>query len=127
MGHITEYIHVPAGGYRPRMATKIYLETGKKRVLAASLRWPGWARFAASEEAAIEALDAYAPRYAAFLKPSGIPFRAERFEIVERNPGSGSTDFGVPDKPAAADSAPVSPKERERLATILRVAWEYFD
>jgi hypothetical protein len=109
------------------VATKIYLETGKKRVFASSLRWPGWARFAASEEAAIEALDAYASRYAAFLKPSGVPFRAERFDIVERRQGGGSTDFGVPDKPATADEAHVPPKERQRLATILATAWDYFD
>jgi len=115
------------GGYRADVTTKIYLETGKKRVFASSLRWPGWARFAAGEEAAIIALDTYAPRYAAFLEPSGIPFRAERFEVVERHPGSGNTDFGVPDKPAAADAVHVPPKERERLATILRTAWAYFD
>jgi len=109
------------------VATKIYLETGKKRVFAASLRWPGWGRFATGEEAAIEALHAYAPRYSAFLAPTGLPFRAERFEVVERLEGSTTTDFGAPDKAAAADSASVPPKERERLATILAAAWELFD
>jgi hypothetical protein len=109
------------------MATKIYLEAGKKRVFAGSQRWPGWGRFATGEGAAIEALEAYAPRYAAFLKPTGLPFRAERFEVVERLEGSSTTDFGAPDKATAADAAPVPPKERERLTTILRAAWELFD
>jgi hypothetical protein len=68
------------------MGTKIYLETGAKKVFAVSLRWPGWARSGKNEEAAIEAFSEYAPRYAIVAEAAGqrFPARVTPIEVVER-------------------------------------------
>jgi len=108
---------------------RIYTEGGPKRTFAVALDWPGWARSGKGEEAAIEALDAYLPRYAAVLRRAGIepPSTAAGFEVVERLPATATTDFGALDKDTAADLEPLRPGETERLAAILAAAWEVFD
>jgi hypothetical protein len=108
---------------------RIYTEGGPKRTFAVALDWPGWARSGKGEEAAIEALDAYLPRYAAVLRRAGIepPSTAAGFEVVERLPATATTDFGSLDKDTAADLEPLRPGETERLAAILAAAWEVFD
>jgi hypothetical protein len=63
--------------YNQRMTTEsvplpIYLESGSKRTFAGALEWPGWCRGGKTEAAAIEALLAYAPRYAAALQTAGL-------------------------------------------------------
>lgn len=78
--------------------TAVYLETGKQRVFACALDWPGWCRSGREQGGALEALAAYSPRYAAVAKEARMPFpsqSAEDFEIVERVPGSATTDFGA--------------------------------
>lgn len=42
----------------------VIIETGAKRAFASAAEWPGWARSGRDEAAALEALVAYAPRYA---------------------------------------------------------------
>ena len=42
----------------------VYLEVGKKKVIAGALEWPGWCRIGRDEESALQALAEYAPRYA---------------------------------------------------------------
>ena len=44
---------------------RVYLERGDKRTFAGALDWPGWSRSGRDDEQALEALLAYAPRYAA--------------------------------------------------------------
>ena len=46
----------------------VYLESGEKRVFAAALDWPGWARGGRSAEEALAALVAAGPRYAAAVR-----------------------------------------------------------
>src|SRR5260370_8581235 len=75
----------------------VYLEIGEKRVFASALDWPGWTRSARDEQGALEALAAYAPRYAAFPKGAHIEFAAHpkaSFNVVEpltRNPPPASS------------------------------------
>ena len=45
----------------------VYLEVGKKRTFAGAVDWPGWCRSGRSDEDAIAALLASAPRYAQVL------------------------------------------------------------
>ncbi|MFG2044781.1 hypothetical protein, partial [Dactylosporangium sp. NPDC048998] len=67
----------------------IYLETGKKKVFAGSLDWPGWGRFGKTEEEAIEALAAYGVRYAPVAAAAGFSFPvAARLCVVERVAGT---------------------------------------
>src|SRR6266487_4024345 len=92
-------------------AAAIYLECGKKRVFACSLEWPGWCRLGKDEEAALEELAAYVPRYAPVVKLAGARFPANAagaFDITERLPGSATTDFGAPAAVPAADLEPLA-------------------
>ncbi len=108
---------------------RIYLEGGPKRTFAVALDWPGWARSGKGDEAAIETLEAYLPRYAKVLRRAGVepPSTDGGFEVVDRLPATATTDFGALDKDTAADLEPLRPGETERLAAIVAAAWEEFD
>jgi hypothetical protein len=108
---------------------RIYLEGGPKRTFAVALDWPGWARSGKGDEAAIETLEAYLPRYAKVLRRGGIepPSTDGGFEVVDRLPATATTDFGALDKDTTADLEPLRPGETERLAAIVGAAWEEFD
>jgi hypothetical protein len=111
-------------------STPVGLELGSKRVFACALEWPGWCRSGKTEELALEALAAYAPRYAVVAEEAGIALPAavgDRFEVVERLEGSGATDFGVPHEIAAADAAPLGAAEAERRSKLVAAAWAVFD
>ncbi|MEV6927728.1 hypothetical protein AB0M46_24950 [Dactylosporangium sp. NPDC051485] len=106
----------------------IYLETGKKKVFAGSLDWPGWGRFGKSEEDAIEALISYGARYAPIATAAGYSFpAAPRLHVVERVPGTATTEFGAPDGRPAADNTPVTAAVAGRHTKLLRAAWAAFD
>jgi hypothetical protein len=112
------------------MATAVVLETGKKRVFACALDWPGWCRAGKDEEGALAALAAYAPRYAAVAERAGIAYPAgvgKRLEVVERLRGSASTDFGLPGEVAGADGRRVTRAQAERLTGLVAAAWAVFD
>ena len=53
-------------------STRVYVEKGSKRVFASAADWPGWSRWGRDEAAALEALAAYAPRYARVTKLAKI-------------------------------------------------------
>jgi hypothetical protein len=110
----------------------VYLEEGAKRTFAGALDWPGWCRSGRNEAEAAAALLAYGPRYASILASSGLgfvaPTRLEQLVVVERLPGTASTDFGVPglaptvDQDRSCDLATV-----QRFEKILRAGWQAFD
>ena len=106
-----------------------YLEAGKKRVFAGALEWPGWCRAARDDDAALEALAVYAPRYAAALGRAGIkpPPGRPAFRVVERLKGDATTDFGAPGTPPRFDSAPLARAGLKRPAKILEASWSAFD
>ena len=110
--------------------TQVYLELGSKKVFACALDWPGWCRSGKNEEAALEALAAYADRYAEVAKEARIDFPAgagERLKVVERLPGSGKTDFGLPGELATDDAKRTTRAQAERLAALVAAAWVVFD
>lgn len=100
--------------------TEVYLETGRKRVFACALDWPGWARSARSEDGALEALLAYVPRYEAVVPG----FAPGPLRVVGRLAGTSTTDFGAPDARGPWDDEPV---DRERLAGLLERCWQALD
>jgi hypothetical protein len=115
----------------PSPTIDIYLERGSRRTFAAATEWPGWCRSGRDEEAAVQALVEYGPRYAQVLRGTALAFHApadlSTFTIGERLEGSSTTDFGAPGAIPAADSRPVDENELARLQMILRASWEAFD
>src|SRR5919204_2054399 len=108
-------------------ATPVYLEVGAKRAFACALDWPGWCRAGKTPELALEALAAAAPRYAAVARRAGVRFpagAADRFEVVERVPGSATTDFGAPGAIARSEAEPLSESEAGRMARLLSACWQ---
>ncbi len=104
--------------------TRVYLEVGTRWVFAAALDWPGWCRRARGEEAALECLTGYAPRYAAVAGPTFAP---GPLHVVARVPGTMTTDFGAPATLGPGDDEPLPSAEANRLVDLLEAAWAYFD
>ncbi len=113
------------------MRLPVALEIGKRRTFAMALDWPGWCRAGRGEEAALAAFVAYGTRYAAAMTAAGIAFAPvegpAELEIVERLPGSASTDFGAPGSPPSADARSITRADLDRLESILIACWRAFD
>jgi hypothetical protein len=113
------------------MATiPVYLEIGEKRVFASALEWPGWTRSAKDEHQALEALAAYAPRYAPVPKAARFEFEVganPAFKVVERVKGNATTDYGAPGIQASSDAKPLPPSEADRICALLAASWRAFD
>jgi hypothetical protein len=105
----------------------IYLETGKKRVFASAINWPGWCRTARSPELAIEALADYAARYRPVAVRAGLTLPTGEFVVVDEVIGTSTTDFGAPDRPTASDGEPVSVETARRLADLVLASWQLLD
>ncbi|MGZ8437568.1 MAG: hypothetical protein ACXWXR_03390 [Candidatus Limnocylindrales bacterium] len=111
---------------------RVILEIGKsRRVVAGAMDWPGLDRWGTSEEDAVEKLLSYLPRYAGVAEKAGLGRAFERardVEIVERVPGSSSTDFwGVAHVPSQIEREVLSPADLERRLDLLRACWVTFD
>jgi hypothetical protein len=112
------------------MATKVYLELGSKKVFACALDWPGWCRSGKGEEAALATLAEYVGRYAPVAELAGVRFPKSAgadLEVVERIPGSATTDFGAPDGKPSADGERLTKAQAERLAALVEASWTVFD
>jgi hypothetical protein len=109
--------------------TRVYLEVGAKRTFASAADWPGWCRAGKDEESALDALAAYAPRYAPVAKLAGVPFPVNSidFKVVERLKGNATTDFGAPGIPAKNESRPLDAKESKRMSDLVAACWAYLD
>jgi hypothetical protein len=111
--------------------TAVTIEHTPKKTFASAADWPGWSRSGKTEALALEALAAYAERYAAIADAEHRRFVAhpsiEDFEIVERNEGSAGTAYGVPSHPTSLDARPTDAAESKRLAGLVRAAWAFFD
>lgn len=112
---------------------RVTLEIGPKgkKVAAVAPDWPGLERGAKTEEAAIERLQFYLPRYAQVAKLAGMDgeFAAiTTVDIVEQYPGTGSTDFwGISFAFSSIDRQDMSSEELERELTLMRACWAFFD
>lgn len=105
------------------------IEAGSKRTFACATAWPGWCRQGGDEDAAMQALDAYRPRYASALKTTGVPFGGIRgsLRVAERTGGNATTDFGAPDGVYELDAEAISAREWARLRRVLEACWAAFD
>jgi hypothetical protein len=111
---------------------RVILEIGKKRrVVAGAMDWPGLDRWGTSEDDATEKLLSYLPRYAGVAERAGIAnafARARDVEVVERVPGSSSTDFwGIAHVPSQIEREVLSAAALERRLDLVRACWAYFD
>jgi len=110
----------------------VALEIGpSRRVFAQALDWIGWCRAGKDEMAALHQLVIAGPRYAPVASRAGLPFvippSFETFEVVERVPGTATTDFGAPAVPLASDAKPLTQADIERLIHLLTACWSTFD
>ncbi|HSL26957.1 MAG TPA: hypothetical protein VLA54_11805, partial [Acidimicrobiia bacterium] len=111
---------------------RVILEIGKKRrVVAGAMDWPGLDRSGSSEETALAKLSSYLPRYAGVAERAGRARafrRARDVEVVERVPGSSSTDFwGIAHVPSQIEREVLSAADLKRRLDLLRACWDYFD
>src|SRR5260370_10577794 len=111
--------------------TGVYLEMGRKRVFACAVDWPGWCRSGRGEEQALAALATAASRYAVLPALASLAFdpvsEVDCIEIAERVTGTSATDFGALDAAPALDGEPGTAQQAERLATLVEIAWDYFE
>ena len=112
-------------------ALRVILEIGKKRrVVAGAMDWPGLDRWGTSEDDAVAKMLSYVPRYAGVADRAGIGAefaRARDINVVERVPGSSSTDFwGVAHVPSQIEGDVLSSADLERRLELLRACWAYF-
>ncbi len=109
-------------------AHRVVVEIGKQKVFASAIDWPGWSRWAKTEEGALGVLADYAARYDKVAALAGLSEVAGAgLAVVERVEGTATTDFGAPDVVAACERGPMSDAESERLIALLRACWASFD
>jgi hypothetical protein len=111
---------------------RVILEVGKaRRVVAGATDWPGLDRWGTAEDVALGTLVSYLPRYAAVAERTGMGTAfadATDVEIIERVPGSSSTDFwGIAHVPSQVEREVLSPDALERRLGLVGACWAYFD
>ncbi|HKV87349.1 MAG TPA: hypothetical protein VJT78_05070 [Candidatus Dormibacteraeota bacterium] len=110
------------------VSTRVYVETGTKRTFASAADWPGWCRAGKNEQAALEALAAYLPRYTRVAKLARIAApKVAAFTVVERRAGNATTDFGAPAIPARDESERMTGQRTERMCALVEACWAYLD
>ena len=110
---------------------EVYLESGRKRTFASAIDWPGWCRSGPDEDAALQALVDYGPRYARVVRPRRLGFTVpkdvERLTVTQRITGDASTEFGVPGVIPKADRGRIRRAEAGRASRILEACWAALD
>jgi hypothetical protein len=111
---------------------RVILEVGKKRrVVAGAMDWPGLDRWGTSEDDALAKVASYVSRYAGVAERADLATdfaAAADVEVVERVPGSSSTDFwGIAHVPSQIERDVLPPAVLERRLALLRGCWAYFD
>lgn len=110
---------------------KVYLEIGKRRTFACAVDWVGWARAGKTDQAALQALVEYGPRYAAAMGKLAadlkLPASVDVLDVVDRHPGDATTDFGAPGAIPDEDRRQISAPELDRLVQMLEVSWQAFE
>ncbi len=106
---------------------RVFIESASHKTFCGALDWPGWCRSGRDEDTALQALLAYAPRYAEVLQTDNLFFPEvsdlSQLIVVERVPGNATTDFGASDAVLASDQEAVGEQEAERFQAILGACW----
>jgi hypothetical protein len=110
----------------------VTVEATPKKAFATAIDWPGWSRSGKTEELALDALAAAAPRYVLVAREAGETFPGktpdrDAFEVVERTTGGSGTEFGVPSSITKLDRRPADKADAARLARLVEAAWTIFD
>jgi len=108
----------------------VCVEVGSKRVFASAVDWPGLSRSGRDEQGALETLASYRNRYRPVAERAGISlpaFSMGDLKVVERVPGSATTDFGAPGAIAEVDHRPTSAAAARRQAALVEASWAVFD
>jgi hypothetical protein len=110
---------------------EVTIERGAKRVFAGANAWPGWCRGGRTEDAALEALLTYGPRYAKAIARRrlgfAVPADIDGLRVAERLPGNATTDFGAPGVAPRSDDRPVDEEEARRFVSIMKACWAALD
>ena len=110
---------------------RVSLECVPRRTFAVAVDWPGWTRAGRNEDEALDALLRAGPRYGSVVSASGIELQppADRsgLVVVDRIPGTSTTEFGAPGVPLPEDATLLDGAELERQAVILQAAWTAFE
>jgi len=108
---------------------RVLVESTPRKVFVSAIDWPGLARGAKDEGAAVEALLAALPRYALVAGAAGHPFPEGDIavEVAERLDGDAGTAFGVPAVVAVADRWATDAAEAARLADLVDASWRALD
>ena len=112
---------------------RVALEIGLKgkKVVAVAPDWPGLERGATSEEAAIDRLLSYVPRYAVVTELAGMKDALATtpiVDVVERYRGTGSTDFwGISFAFSGFDQQAMSGEVLESELALMQACWAFFD
>ena len=111
------------------MKVAVAIEAAEKRAFATAVDWPGWSRSGKTEELAVEALLAYAGRYAPVARAAGETFDPAKLDVdvVERSGGGGGTEFGVPSNVTKQDRRKTTRAQADRLARLVEAAWKTFE
>lgn len=108
----------------------VFVELGERKSFAGAVDWPGWCRWGkGGEDAALEALAQYASRYDAVAERADVslPRRPGVFKVVERMPGTATTDFGAPGVIGDCDAAAITALRAARFRALLVACWDMFD
>jgi hypothetical protein len=112
---------------------RVAVELGSKgkKVAVVARDWPGLERGERTEDAAIELLQSYLPRYAAVAKLAGLDAEFTSItsvDVVERYRGPGSTDFwGISFGFSSFDLEKMSSEQLERELALMQACWTFFD
>jgi hypothetical protein len=112
-------------------STNVFIESGQKKIFTGAVDWPGWCRSGRDEQAVLQTLIDYGPRYAQVLQHKEIDFlpppSIAELMVVEQHTGNATTDFGSPAIILDGDREPLDRLEFERLYAILLACWQAFD
>jgi hypothetical protein len=119
------------GAVADHMRVMVEIGPKGKKVVAVAADWPGLERGAKTEQAAIQRLLCYVPRYATVTKLAGMQagFASDPVvEVVEHYPGTGSTDFwGISFAFSGIDRQAMSRDALERELRLMQACWAFFD
>ncbi len=109
-------------------AIRVYLEVTDKKSFAVALDWPGWCRSGKDEQAALETLAVYAPRYVPVARRAGVGFAVDaHLEVVDSVRGDATTAFGAPSKLGPDDQDRPTPTRRKTHLKVLQACWAELD
>ena len=114
----------------PAKKVTVGVEVTPKKAFASALEWPGWTRAGKTPDAALEALAASAPRYAAVAQKAKLDFPFDgdvAFDVVEEAEGNATTAFGAPDVRFEFDQRRTTAKDGVRLAALVAASYAIFD